>query len=531
MTDRDITRDDPSERVDIEPILEDIEQIGDGIDESMPDVDTDTGVHDRVGVSRVPTDRVESSRAAADRVRSSRAAAERVESGDRAEHRAEGVPPGLAAGIASGLAAIPSGVEVPDWFMRVVPVIYDAAMRTAAEIFGHRRPGETLGERITLTVKNMREMQAPVFDGRVDAVGAARWLSTMEHQFTTLRITDDEVRIGAASRHLQGAAAEWWTSYAKIHGSQLTSWNQFTSAFLTRYVPLTDRRQWERDFQVLVQGRRSVSDYADEFDRLARYAPDLVRTEMQRVHRFVSGLNARIRRNLGANMEREKFETVVEIALQAELDERGVDEEHALYQPISVQGQSTARWDRSTVGVPQQQRVHPSGGIQIGSSSGQQGRGRKRSRDQRDRGGQGQFVSGRPPKSEGCHECGDQGHIVRYCPRIQCRSCEGWGHMQMDCPLSRRAPQGRGGGSGGGGALTSQGTTSRQSGVGSSSGVRGSGQTQSRGSYQGGRGAGGASSSGTASGAQTTQARVYALPRSGSEAEDASLVRGTERRG
>lgn len=141
-------------------------------------------------------------------------------------------------------------------------------------------------------------------------------------------------------------------------------------------MPLIDRRQWDRDFQVLIQGKSTVSEYAEEFERLARYAPELVRTEMQRVQRFVYGLNSRIRRNLGADMEKEKFETAVERALQAEMDERGIDEEQMLYQSRIIPIREAPRVEESTSGA-RQPWVRSGEGIQIGYSGGQQSRGQK----------------------------------------------------------------------------------------------------------------------------------------------------------
>lgn len=148
MADRDFDRDDPSERIDIEPTMDDIEQFGDDIDGSMLEVDTIGDGKHRAEANRAPIDRAESSRNVA----------EGAEPRVGFETRREGVPPGLDSRISSGLAAMPSGVPVPEWFMQVVPAIYEAALKTVADILRHRRLEESLGEMITSTVRNRLQL-------------------------------------------------------------------------------------------------------------------------------------------------------------------------------------------------------------------------------------------------------------------------------------------------------------------------------------------------------------------------------------
>ena len=47
----------------------------------------------------------------------------------------------------------------------------------------------------------------------------------------------------------------------------------------------------KREFRNLRQGNRIVAQYADEFSKLSRYAPDDVATDAAKQEKFMEGLN------------------------------------------------------------------------------------------------------------------------------------------------------------------------------------------------------------------------------------------------
>ena len=47
----------------------------------------------------------------------------------------------------------------------------------------------------------------------------------------------------------------------------------------------------KREFHNLHQGNRTVAQYMDEFNKLARYAPDDVATDAAKQEKFLEGLN------------------------------------------------------------------------------------------------------------------------------------------------------------------------------------------------------------------------------------------------
>ena len=51
-------------------------------------------------------------------------------------------------------------------------------------------------------------------------------------------------------------------------------------------------------FTIFVQGSTSSTEYALNFDRLAKFTPDIMSTDATRQDRFVQGLNAMIARDV-----------------------------------------------------------------------------------------------------------------------------------------------------------------------------------------------------------------------------------------
>lgn len=46
------------------------------------------------------------------------------------------------------------------------------------------------------------------------------------------------------------------------------------------------------------------------------------------------------------------------------------------------------------------------------------------------------------PASGECFKCGEKGHIIANCPKVQCFNCEEWGHFSTSCPKPKRTGNG-----------------------------------------------------------------------------------------
>ena len=60
----------------------------------------------------------------------------------------------------------------------------------------------------------------------------------------------------------------------------------------------------KKEFHNFRQQHRSVGEYIDEFNKLARYAPDDVTTDAARRERFIDGLNDELAVSLSRSEER-----------------------------------------------------------------------------------------------------------------------------------------------------------------------------------------------------------------------------------
>ena len=83
-----------------------------------------------------------------------------------------------------------------------------------------------------------------------------------------------------AAHHFEGPAAEWWDNYQITYPDMAAiSWDQFQRAFRTAHVASGVMALKRREFRDLRQVSRSLSEYAELFNKLARYAPDDVSTD------------------------------------------------------------------------------------------------------------------------------------------------------------------------------------------------------------------------------------------------------------
>ena len=85
------------------------------------------------------------------------------------------------------------------------------------------------------------------------------------------------------------------------------------------------------EFVHLVQGRMTVTEYAQIFDRLARYAPELVPTDRAPRDKFIRGLNSMVARDVSITMSLTEttYAQVVKRALLAERAEQLIYRENA----------------------------------------------------------------------------------------------------------------------------------------------------------------------------------------------------------
>jgi hypothetical protein len=89
----------------------------------------------------------------------------------------------------------------------------------------------------------------------------------------------DEEKVIFAAHQLQGPASLWWDHFqATQPEGQPITWARFSTAFRRAHVPVGVVALKKKEFRELKQDGRTVTEFLHDFNRLARYAPEDVRT-------------------------------------------------------------------------------------------------------------------------------------------------------------------------------------------------------------------------------------------------------------
>ena len=111
-----------------------------------------------------------------------------------------------------------------------------------------------------------------------------------------------------------------------IHQDEDMPWTEFRKLFLEKYVPLTYRNQMKMEFFRLEQGADSVSVYVQKFDTNARYAPEYVSNEADRIWKFCEGLKTRLRPYVVSAGGRTYAEVVEQALVQERIEQAAIRE-------------------------------------------------------------------------------------------------------------------------------------------------------------------------------------------------------------
>ena len=106
---------------------------------------------------------------------------------------------------------------------------------------------------------------------------------------------------------MTGSAKRLWIYYTLTRpvGSPALTWEQFSQLFLEKFLPITLREEFRKQFERLQQGSMTVTQYESRFVDLARHALLLLPTEGERVRRFIEGLTHPIRLQMAKETESE----------------------------------------------------------------------------------------------------------------------------------------------------------------------------------------------------------------------------------
>ncbi|XP_070045493.1 uncharacterized protein [Nicotiana tomentosiformis] len=176
-----------------------------------------------------------------------------------------------------------------------------------------------------------------------------------------------------------------------------------------KYIPPSKREELRGQFERLRQGHISVIDYEVRFTYLSHHAAIILLTDAERVRRFIVGLHPEIEVSMAREVEMgTPFHQVVDIARRIERIGNCSGE----FAPKDKRPRQFGGFSGAPLGgkarpyfsaIPEITYRPPA--IR-GSSSGYSGY-------------QGQISGQQPTTLRDCFECGDLGHVKRFCPRLQ----------------------------------------------------------------------------------------------------------------
>ncbi|XP_062103937.1 uncharacterized protein LOC133815066 [Humulus lupulus] len=172
---------------------------------------------------------------------------------------------------------------------------------TIPEIFNHLEP----------LYESIRKQHPLVFEGSADPWKEEQWMSMMGSILDFMQVEGDD-RVTCATHMVRDDARIWWEVISQEKDVTAMTWAEFLQAFSDKYYNVAVQASTVDEFATLTQGNMIVIEYALKFDKLAKFAEDLVPTNATRADQFVRGLKPMIARDVeivsvGDNRHMPKF--------------------------------------------------------------------------------------------------------------------------------------------------------------------------------------------------------------------------------
>ena len=173
--------------------------------------------------------------------------------------------------------------------------------------------------------KRLATHRPKTYNGATDPVVLEDWINETEKILEVVNCPEN-LKVKLAAFYLVGPAELWWRALKGVlaastsagGATQPTSWRweDFLKKLRERFYPAALQRQKESEFLYLRQHSLSVTEYANKFLELARFAPDYVLDEKKKMDRFYNGLNFSYQKLMG---QYESFQAMYEHAVEKEM--------------------------------------------------------------------------------------------------------------------------------------------------------------------------------------------------------------------
>ncbi|XP_062119045.1 uncharacterized protein LOC133832754 [Humulus lupulus] len=111
-----------------------------------------------------------------------------------------------------------------------------------------------------------RKQAPPSFEGKVYPMVVEDWLKSVEAIFDHMELNDHQ-RVSYVTHLLKMDARIWWDVVKQTRDLNTMTWEDLVQAFGKKYYSSTVLATTVDKFMTLVQGKLSVTDYAQNFDR------------------------------------------------------------------------------------------------------------------------------------------------------------------------------------------------------------------------------------------------------------------------